>query len=568
MAGQKYNNVGLPCVKVYALGGLDENGKNCYCIETLDAIFVIECGSKYPDLSTPGVDIIIPDFSYLEQNKEKVKAVIISHGHDDEYNALPYLLKKIGFHIPIYTTFTTKTIIEEDYGNRYKNFNWKIIKPSDDMLISGYPFHFFATTHSVMESFGFSIETQAGNIVFTGNFITDFGAQGNFTIDVPKMAKIAEEKKTLLMLCESSSADAKGIASPTHKLTPHIKNLIEEGEKRVFIATYNQNLYNISEIVKLVIDNKKRLVITNPKLLDVLPYFISNGDLMIPRANQCGIQEINNYPSKDIVVLITGRGEELFNTIISLAKQESELSKYITINSNDAFVMAAPPAASIETLATEAEDELYKTDCEVIFLKRQDLSAMHAQQEDIKMMISMFNPKYYMPVQGEFRSLMANAKIAEAMGFASDKIFLLDNGMALCFDRAGNIIQPVPQIFTPGSTFIDGLGVGDVKNNIVDERNLMANYGVAILSATFSFKNKCIIGEPQITFKGFVNKTDSIKAYNGAKNLLASYLNKMLNDDKANIDTYKNKIIEAVTSEMRRTTEKAPLISINLINLD
>ncbi len=564
----KYNTAGVPCVKVYALGGLDENGKNLYCIETPDSIFVIEAGSKYPDITNPGIDIVIPDFSYLEQNKKKVKAVIISHGHDDVYAALPFLLKKIGFDVPIYTTLTTKIIIEEDYGARYKNFNFRIIKPSDDILISGYPFHFFSTSHAVMESFGFSIETQAGNIVYTGNYITDYGAKGHFTMDIPKIAKISEEKNTLLMLCESTAAEKPGIASPTHKITPHIKNLIEEGEKRVFIAVYNQNLYVISEIIKLAIANNKRIVITNKKLLDVLPQFIGNGDLIIPRNNQCAIEEVNKYPSKDLIVLITGSGEEIFNTIISLAREESKLSQYLRITPEDAFVMACPPAPSIETLATDAEDELYKTNCEVVFIKKQDISSMHAQQEDIKMMVSIFHPKYYMPIQGEFRLMMANAKIAESLGYPPSNIFLLDNGMALSFDRAGNVITPVNQLFKPGSTFIDGLGVGDVKSNIIDERNAMASSGVIIITSYYSSSKGELIGDSKLTIKGLVNQNESIDVVKQVNHFVNQLLERIINEKPENIDNLKNKAIDNMSNEIKKLTSKTPLICLNIIDVD
>lgn len=562
------NTAGIPFVKVYALGGLDENGKNLYCIETIDSIFVFEAGSKYPDISNPGIDMVIADFSYLEANKDKVKAVIISHGHDDVYGALPYLLKKIGFDVPVYTTRTTQIIINSDYGTRYKNINFHIINPSDDLMIASYPFHFFSTAHAVMESFGFAMETQAGLIVYSGNYISDFGTQGHFTIDIPKIAKIAESKKVLLMMCESSGADKPGIASPTHRLTPHIKDLIEEGDKRVFIATFNQNLYVVNEVIKLAIANNKRILITNQKLLNALPDFIINGDLMIPNKNQCALEDINKYPSKDIIVLITGAGEELFKDIINLARGENPHADLLRINEDDAFVMACPPAPIIETLATDAEDALFRTNCQIVFLKKSDLTAMHAQQEDIKMLVSLFHPVYYMPVQGEFRLLMANAKIAESLGYKPENIFLLDNGMALSFDRAGNAITPVIQLFKPGSTFIDGLGVGDVKTNIIDERNAMKQSGVICLTALISIKEKKIYGEPQVSVKGFVSSQEISNITKHIFNTFSQFLTRIVSEENANIESIENKMIDSITKMVRDKTSKSPLILLNVVNKD
>ncbi len=564
---QRYNSTFEPCVRVYALGGLDESGKNMFAIETPDSIFLIEAGSKYPDLSDPGIDIIIPDFSFIEQHKEKVKAIIISHGHDDVYGALPYLLRTLGNSIPIYVTKTTEIIIRSDFGSRAKNFNFHIIKPSDDILISGYPFHFFETTHSVMESFGFSVETEAGSIVYTGNYISDFGSQGHFTFDLAKIAKIADEHQTLLMLSESSGAEKPGIVSPTHKLTSHIKSLIEEGDNRVIIACYLQNLYAINEIIKLAIANRKKICITNPKLLEMLPQFMANGDLVIPRANQCTIEEIPMVPQKDLIILITGNGEELFNSIIDLCHGENKHAALLHIEKDDVFVLAAPPAPSLEILATSAEDCLYKTDCKVISLKRKEFTSMHAQQEDIKMLVSIFSPKYFMPVSGDFRYMMANAKLAESLGYSPNNIFLLDNGMAINFDRAGNAITPVVQLFKPTSIFIDGLGVGDVKSNILEERTTMSTSGAVVLAGCYSSLQKSAVGEPSIELRGFVAPREEEGLTKQIKLIFKQFLDRIAND-LTKKDELSKKFIDTIQQEMKKQTGKSPLVSINLIDLD
>ena len=562
----KFNTNNEPCVKVFALGGLDENGKNMYCIETLDSIFIIEAGSKYPDLTNPGIDVIIPDMSYLKEHASKIKAIIISHGHDDEYGALPYLLKIVN--VPIYTTMTAKIFIMADFGKKYPNlFNFHIIKPSDDVLISGYPFHFFGTTHTVMESFGFSVETQAGSIVYTGNYISDFGIQGHFTFDLSKIAKIADEHKTLLMMAESSGADKPGIVSPTHKITPHIKSLIEDGNKRVIIACYTQNMYIISEIIALAIKNHKRLVIANPHFIDVLPQFIANGDLMIPRANQCAIEDIPQYAPSDLIVLITGSGEELYDYLEDLGHHENK-EKTFQIDKNDAIVLACPSVPSTETKAVEAVDALYTTGAKMLILSRKDLSSMHAQEEDLKMLISIFRPKYYMPVEGEFRLMMANAKVAGSIGYTPDKIFLLDNGMALSFDAAGNAVLPVTNQFYPGNVFIDGLGVGDVRSNVIDERTQMSEGGVIVLGATFSSKLHMLITKPQVDMKGFVFLRDSETIVKSVNQIFNNALNDLVAQTKPNLVAAMQKMMRTMSDEMIRQTGKNPLILPSVIDID
>ncbi len=562
----KFNTNNEPSVRVFALGGLDENGKNMYCIETADSIFIIEAGSKYPDLSNPGVDIIIPDMTYIKEHASKVKAIIISHGHDDEYGAIPYLLKIVN--VPIYTTETAKIFIMADYGKKYGAImNFHIIKPSDDILISGYPFHFFETCHTVMESFGFSVDTPAGSIVYTGDYISDFGAQGHFTFDLVKVAKIAEEHKTLLMMCESSGADKPGIVSPSHKITPHIKSVVEEGQKRVIVACYTQNMYIINEVIKLAIKNHKKLVLTNPRFIDVLPNFMANGDLIIPRANQCTVDEIPQYAPQDLMILITGSGEQLYDFLEDLSRNENK-NPNLRITPDDEIILACPSVPMTERKAVDAVDALYMTGAKIINLTHKELSSMHAQEEDIKMLISIFHPKYYMPIEGEFRLMMANAKIAKSLGYSADNIFLIDNGMSLGFDAAGNAVLPISQYIKPGNTFIDGLGVGDVRSNIIDERTKMSEGGTIVLGAIVSSKNHSLIGKPNVQMRGFVYPRDNERVIKEINQIFTSSLNDILSKPSVDIEHTSARLVDTLTNQIKKELDKDSLVVPMIIDID
>ncbi len=553
-------------LRVYALGGLDEPGKNLYCIETNDSIFIIEAGLKYPDLSNPGIDIIIPDTTFLKERANKVRAIIISHAHDDEYGALPYLLKNVN--VPVYCTQTTKNFIMADYGKRYGNLmKFNIIKPSDDVLIHGYPFHFFGTSHTVMESFGFSMETPVGCIVYTGDYISDFGVQGHFTFDIAKITKIAEQHPTLLMMSESDGADKPGIVSPTHKISPHIKSFFEEGDKRIIIACYTQNMYIINEIIQLVIQNNKKIAITNENFLNILPSFIANGDLVIPMANQCPIEQINSVPKENLVILITGSGEELYNYIGDVAKGEAK-DQHFYIDKDDIFVMACPSVPSTEVKQVETLDALYQTGANIVNLTKKDLSSMHAQEEDLKMMISIFRPTYYMPIEGPFRLMMANAKIAQGLGYPPERIFLVDNGTAVAFDAVGRPMLPFTQILNPGNIFIDGLGVGDVRSNIIDERTQMSSSGVVVLSALISSKNHLIKVKPKIEIKGVVSPNQIEELQTAILRLFNTYLNELVSSPILYIDVVMKKAIKAIGDEIFRQTNKRPIIIPSIIDVD
>jgi len=563
---QRKNTNNEVSVRVFALGGLDENGKNMYCIKTVDSIFIIEAGSKYPDVTNPGVDIIIPDMSYLKNREKKVKAIIISHGHDDEYGALPYLLKFVD--APIYTTETAKTFIMSDYGKKYgKKFDFHIIKPSDDVVISGYRFQFFETTHTVMESFGFAVETAAGSIVYTGDYIPDFGSTGHFRFDLNKVAKIADEHSTLLMLCESTGASKPGIASPSHKVTPHIKKLIEEENSRVIIAVYSQNLYAINEIITLGIKNDKKICITNDKFIDALPNFIANGDLIIPRINQCAVQELDKYKPEEVIVLVTGQGEELYDDIEDLARGENRNKNFLKLSSNDTIVLACPPVPTIEKRATAAIDSLYKTGVTIINLNQKVFSSMHAQEEDIKMMLSLFRPKYYMPVEGDFTCMMANSKVARSIGYNENQIFLLDNGLCISFDAAGNPL-PVSQLFKPGNVFVDGLGVGDVKSETIEERQEMAEDGVVVLGATISSKQHKVISKPNIQYRGFIYLKGKEEVPKNVEKIFNTALDSLVNQKNPDIANMTGRISENLRRELKKATGKKPLICPLIIDLD
>lgn len=556
-----------PCVRVFALGGLDESGKNMYCIETVDSIFVIEAGLKYPDISNPGVDYIIPEMDYLKNRASKIKAVIISHAHDDEYGALPYFLKKVA-NVPIYTTETVKNFVLADYQKRYGSlFHFHIIKPSDDLMISGYPFHFFETSHTVAESFGFSVDTPAGSIVYTGDYISDFSATGHFKFDLSKIAKVAEEHKTLLMMAESAGADKPGIVSPTHKLTPHIRSFIEDGEHRVIIACYTQNMYIINEVIQQVIKNHKKLVITNDRFLNMLPSFIANGDLIVPRANQCAISEMKNCKPEDLVVLMTGSGEELYNNIEDIARHEAK-DQVLEFNENDVVILACPSVPTTEVKQVEMLDSLYQTGAKVVNLTHKDLSSMHAQEEDLKMLISIFKPKYYMPIEGPFRLMMANAKVANSVGYDPDSIFLMDNGMSLNFDAAGRPILPIQSLFTPGNVFVDGLGIGDVRSNIIDERTQMASSGVVVLSALYSSKKHSIIGEPQVKMPGFVLESSNESVKKVILQIFKDYLTQLIAMPEPDPVAVMQKCMKQISQEMQRQIHKDPLILPAVVDID
>jgi ribonuclease J len=326
-------------------------------------------------------------------------------------------------------------------------------------------------------------------------------------------------------------------------------------------------MYIINEIIGLAIKNHKRLVLTNPHFIDVLPQFMANGDLIIPRANQCTVDEMNQYAPSDLIILITGQGEELYNYLEDLGRGENK-DKNLKIMPNDVIVLACPPVPMTEIKATDAIDALYLSGAKIINLTHKELSSMHAQEEDLKMLISLFHPKYYMPVEGEFRLMMANAKVAKSIGYSVDNIFLIDNGMSLGFDAAGNAVLPISQYVKPGNTFIDGLGIGDVRSNIIDERTKMSENGAIVLGAIVSLKNRKLLSKPQIEMRGYVQLKDSETIIKQVTTIFNNCLNELLTAVNPDIKISSDKLEQILSSELKKASGKDPQIIPRIINAD
>ncbi len=555
-------------LKIVALGGLDEMGKNCYVIEIDNDAFIIEAGLKYPNSSIPGVDIIIPNFDYIRTIQNRVKAIIITHGHDDQYGALPYLLNIVK--VPVYATETTINVIKSSLPNRFKKIDQSLfvtVKPSDTITIANHVFELFQTTHSVAESFGFALKTKFGNVVYTSDFMSDYSPLKGFQFDLPKVARLSETEKTFLLMTESESADKPSISSPHHKITPLIQRIIEEPTGKTFISMYTQNFYNIQEVINLAIKYKKKICIANSEQNDFFENMAKIGVIVIPKENKILASEIPLYAPKDIIILVTGSGDELFKFIKEICYNNVQ---DIRIDTKDTFIDAAPGVPGTETSYTDASDTIFRTDCNVITLSRKVLSSMHAQEEDLKMMISLFRPKYYMPVKGEYRLLMTNAKLAVDLGIGLNHFntFVYDNGMALAFDEKGSVVRKIINVKT-GDVMVDGNSVGDVKEQAIEERQKMADGGIIMIGVAISLNDKKIVTNPDIQMRGFVYLKDSEPIINQLSNILNSTINSYFNQSHSySIADIEKKASEKISRYISKEIDKEPMIICNIINLD
>lgn len=562
------SEIGNYPIKVVALGGLDEMGKNCYVIEVNNDVFIIEAGLKYPNAQIPGVDTIIPDFDYIRGIANRVKAIIITHGHDDQYGALPYLLNICN--APIYATETTIAIIKTSLAKKFRridNANFVKIMPSSTITISGHVFELFQTTHSVAESFGFALKTDYGNIVYTSDFMSDYSPLKGFQFDLPKVARLSEGEKTFLLMTESEAADKAGIASPNHKITDQIKEIIEDASGKTFISIYSQNFYNIQEVINLARRFHKKICIANPEQIPFFDAMAKIGDIVIPESMRITPNEIPFNNPNDVIVLVSGNGDSLFNYSKEICYGNITNLK---VNTNDTWIIACPSVPGTEVAYTDAFDTIYRTDCHVLALTRKKVSSMHAQQEDLKMMISLFRPKYYMPVKGEFRLLMDNAKLAIDLGIGLNHFntFVYDNGMALAFDYNGNVVRKIINVKN-GDVMVDGTSVGDVKEAAITERTQMADGGIVLIGLTISSKKKKIVSSPDIQMRGFLYLKDSEPVINQVTNILLSQVNSCLDSGKRiNCQEIEKKVSEKVSRFIFKSTSKEPSILCEILDVD
>ena len=501
-------------IKFIPMGGQAEMGKSMYCFEINDKIFIIDSGFRFPDSDKLGVDIIIPSFTYLEERKDKIAAIIITHAHDDAMAALPYLLQTI--QAPVYAPDLTADFIEQMI-ERYERHNHVSlhldlhrVDCDASLVISGVPVEFFPVTHSIPGSVGVALWTSHGYIVYSGEFIIDFGAPEQFACNIQKMMEIGK-KGVLALLVESSSAKHEGYTSPHHKLTNRIDHIFEDSNERIVISSYAQNIFRTQEIIELTKKYKRQIVFYGRDKYDNTNSLLRIGQkadkpiLDIP-SKLLGKKENIGKPQYDsnYVILLSGSPRRIYHDICDIIDGGDELLK---LRKGDTFIVASPVLPGTEKIANKAHNGLYKTDAMIHLLKNKDLFSMHASEEDIKVIIKIFKPKYYIPMKGEYQHFIANKNIAEDMGIQDDHIIIIDNGECTTFDKGQLLLSR--DVYEIEDVMIDGIGIGDVGEKVIDDRIQLANDGVVIVGLTISRETKEIIAQTDCQTRGFVYLKDS-----------------------------------------------------------
>lgn len=489
-------------IKIFALGGLDENGKNLYVVEVNDKIFILDAGLKYPTEDLLGVDAVIPDFTYLKENASRVQGVFLSHGHEDHIGAIPQLLSVIN--VPVYGTRLTMSLVEDaltENGLDYKQYKLYKIRENNELFFGEIKVTFFKTTHSIPDSVAICIHTTDGVIVYTSDFTFDQNAKGRYQTNYAKISEISKEG-VLCLLSESINADKSGYTGAGSALQYELDEAFSRANGRIICSLYSSDLYRIQLVIDLAVQYKRKIAIIGRKMQRIVDIAVKLGYLRIPKSmlmNLLYIDEKNDNNLSNLVVLTTGNRHEPFNSLTRMAKHQDRL---IHIEKTDMVIVATPPIPGNEVKAARTIDMLYRTGAQVFVVNKNLLPSSHASSEDLKLMMNLLKPQYVMPVIGEYRNLVAHAKVAEQTGYRPENIILLDNGDVVEFQQR-ELVNHTEHIQID-QVLVDGLGVGDIGSVVLRDRQLMANDGIIVVIANLNKNTKAIVAGPQIVSKGFV----------------------------------------------------------------
>jgi len=547
-------------VKIISLGGLDESGKNCLVIDINDDLFVVNCGVGFPDRSMPGIDYVIPNYDFLVQNKFRIRGYFLLHGHDDEMGALAYFYDLAP--APVFGSKVTLQMFQMFLKHVDKDpskFMFNIIEPTSEIKVGGRPIHFFQTAHNVAESSGICFETELGNIVIPGDFVVENAAKKGFLHDMNAIANIAK-KPTLALLVESVYASRAGYTAPDYKLNPHIESKFKDAKGRIFISLYSTNCYNLDELFALAVQTRKKIICYDEETANLVSTLQSCGQLILPRDNMAPFDDIVRLRDQDVIVLICGFGTRLFKKVHQLASGDS-LDRRLRLKETDLFVVASPSNDNTEIEATRSIDEIYRTGCEVLNIKRKQFLNMHASEEDIKMMISILKPKYYLPVKGFFKDLLHNGMLALSMGIGltHNNVFILENGQTLVIDSAGPKI--IDENIPHGDILIDatGLGVQADKSSVLADRAKLAE-GVIILGCVVDKKLKTIIAGPDCQVRGFSFYGESDSVLREVVKVFVATVQEFLAKPIWNLEEVYQNVYERCLKTVRKQSGREPMI--------
>lgn len=539
-------------LKIIPLGGLELIGMNITAFEYEDSIIVVDCGLAFPADDMLGIDLVIPDITYLKDNADKVKGFVITHGHEDHIGALPYVLKEIN--VPVYATRLTMGIIENKLKehNLMKGTKRKVVKFGQSINLGQFRVEYIKTNHSIVDAAALAIYSPAGTVVHTGDFKVDYTPVFGDAIDLPRFAEIGK-KGVLALMCDSTNAERPGFTPSERTVGRTFDTLFEEHKNtRIFVATFASNVDRVQQIINTAYKFGRKVVVEGRSMVNVIETAINLGCIHIPENTLIEIDQLKNYPDEKQVIITTGSQGE---SMAALSRMASNMHKKITIGHGDTVIFSSSPIPGNEKAVTKIINELLRKGADVIF---QDTHVSgHACQEEIKLIYTLVHPKYAVPVHGEYKHLKAQARIAENLGIDKDHIFILSSGDVLELDdNRANVTGHVPV----GSILVDGLGVGDVGNVVLRDRQHLAEDGILIVVMSLDKCSGQLVAGPDIVSRGFVYVRESDELMEEAHQVVDSALSGCLDRGITDWGKLKSATKDALGEFVWRKTKRRPMI--------
>ena len=534
-------------IKIFSLGGLNEEGKNVYCIDVDNDLFVFDCGLKYANENLYGIDYIIPDFEFLIKNKKRIKGVFLTHGHYENMGAVGDLIKEIPT-IKIYATRFTKFLLIND-GINEKNITE--IKPHRKINFGSVSIFPLSISHSVPDSVMYVINTTDGAIVYTGDFIIDPSMMGHFAADLGKIAYVGKQG-VLALLSESVFSEHSGFTAPSHRLTDYFKDVINKHEHRILFLLLPTHLYTIQDIFNGAANSHRKIIIMGKKLQNIINMAHNEGYLTFDN-NILG--DLSNLDDKDSILLVSDDKENQYSSISRII---NNYDKFIKIKDTDTVVFAEPRYDSSEKTLVKLENELAMMGVQIVSIPKTYNILHHASSEDLKLMINLLRPKYYMPVKGEYRYMVGNANIAESLGIPKENILLKLNGEVVnIVDK--ELVNKSEKVKID-DILIDGNSTDDVGDLVIKDREMLAESGIVLISATISKKTKELIVGPEVTTRGFIYVKDSKEMINEIKRISQIVIERNIAPNYIDYNKIKFEIREELSKYLYNETECKPMI--------
>ncbi len=542
-------------VRIAFLGGINEVGKNMTLYEYEDDMFIVDCGLAFPDVDMPGIDMVIPDFTFVEKNREKIKGIVITHGHEDHIGGLSYLLKTVN--IPVYGTKLTIGLIEgklREHG-LLSSAQLNVVSPGDVITLGAFTVEMIHVNHSIPDSIGLAIRCAGGTVVQTGDFKIDTTPIDGDVIDLARFAKLGSEG-VLALLSDSTNAERPGFTESERKVGESLDTLFRQaGKNRIIIATFASNIHRVQQIINVAHSLGRKVCMVGRSLENVVSISAELGYLTVPKNVLIEPDELGNYKPEKLVIITTGSQGEPMSALTRMAFSEH---RKVGIMPGDFVIISATPIPGNEKTVGNVVNELMKLGAHVIYEKMYDVHVSgHACREELKLMMSIVKPKFFIPVHGEQKHLQKHADLALSMGIPKDRIFIADNGMVAEL-TSKSIKKGTP--VTAGKVFVDGSGVGDVGSVVIRDRKKLGEDGIIVVTASLDYETGQLIAGPEVLSRGFVYVKESEELIDGARNAAEKALENCYYSNINDLNAIKGKVKDAVAKYVREKTKRDPMI--------